>query len=162
MPADATVFTAASVSTEQIGLAAALEAAAGPGSVRRAFTELDPERAGDRARMRALACAPDWAVGSVHAVTAAGEILVASSSGSQLASYAYGAGRVLWVVGRQKVVPDLDAAYRRVREHCLPREDARARGEYGVGSAINKLLVLHGEPDPDRVHVLLVDQPLGY
>ena len=67
-----------------------------------------------------------------------GIIVAASATGSQLGPYAYGAGRVIWVVGAQKVVPDLETALRRMREYCYPREDERARRTYGQPSAIAK------------------------
>jgi hypothetical protein len=75
---------------------------------------------------------------------------------------AYGAQHVLFIVGAQKVVADLDAAMHRVREYSLPLEDARAREAYGTGSAVHKVLILHGDFEQERIHVLLVDQPLGY
>jgi hypothetical protein len=101
-------------------------------------------------------------VGSVHAVTRDGDLVIASASGSQLASMAYGAQHVLFIVGAQKVVTDLEAAMRRIREYSLPLEDARTRSTYGMGSAVHKMLILHGDLEPGRVHVLLVDQPLGF
>ena len=47
------------------------------------------------------------------------------------AGYAAGAGRVILVVGSQKIVPDLDAALRRIREVVFPYEDARVRATLG-------------------------------
>jgi hypothetical protein len=75
---------------------------------------------------------------------------------------AYGARHVLLIIGAQKIVAGLDAAMRRIREYSLPLEDARARSAYGMGSAVHKVLTLHGEPEAGRLHVLLVDQPLGF
>jgi hypothetical protein len=69
---------------------------------------------------------------------------------------------VLFIVGAQKVVTDLEAAMRRIREYSLPLEDARARKAYGMGSAVHKVLTLHGDHQPGRLHVLLVDEPLGF
>jgi acyl-CoA hydrolase len=112
--------------------------------------------------MRRLAASPDYAVGSVHAVTEHGEVVVASASGSQLAPYASGAGAVIWVVGSQKIVPDLDAAFKRVNEYSFPREDQRAREAYGIGSGVNKLLVVNREFVPGRITVILVRQELGF
>lgn len=48
--------------------------------------------------------------------------MIASASGSQVATYAYGAGAVIWVAGTQKIVPDLEAAFRRIYEYSFPRE----------------------------------------
>ena len=76
-------------------------------------------------------------------------------------SFAFGASQVIWVVGAQKVVPDLDAAFRRNRRYSYPLEDERARAAYGMPSAVNKQLVISGE-SPGRAHVVLVEEILGF
>ena len=101
-------------------------------------------------------------MGSVHAVTETGSLVVASGTGSQLPGYAGGAARVIWVVGAQKVVPDLPAALRRVEDHCLPLESARTQAAYGSPSAVNRLLVLNAELSPGRGTVLLLRQAIGF
>jgi hypothetical protein len=112
--------------------------------------------------MRRIGASPEYAVGSVHAVTENGEVFVASASGSQLAAYVSGAGSVIWVVGSQKIVPDRDAAFQRIYEYSFPREDARAREAYGIGSGVNKVLIVNREFMPDRITVILVKQELGF
>jgi hypothetical protein len=106
--------------------------------------------------------APDVAIGSVAAVTETGSLVIASGSGSQLPGYAGGAARAIWIVGAQKVVPDLDTALRRVEEHCLPLENDRAMKVYGVPSAINRLLVLNAELHSGRGTVLLLREAIGF
>lgn len=108
-----------------------------------------------------LAC-PDVMVGSVAAVTETGALVAASASGSQLPAYAGSAQSVIWVVGAQKVVPDLSTALRRVEEHCLPLEDERAKKAYGVPSSVNRVLILNAEPHPGRGTVLLVRAAIGF
>jgi hypothetical protein len=98
--------------------------------------------------IRRLLASPDVIVGSVAAVTETGSLVVASASGSQLTGYAGGSARAIWVVGAQKVVPDLPAALRRIEDHCLPLENARAMKVYGQPSAINRVLILNAEPHP--------------
>jgi YkgG family uncharacterized protein len=70
-------------------------------------------------------------LGSVHAITRDGALFIASASGSQLASYVWGAASVIFVVGAQKLVPDAETARRRIFEHSLKLEDARAYAAYG-------------------------------
>ncbi|MFC6287442.1 LUD domain-containing protein [Nocardioides sp. GCM10027113] len=159
LPDPADFFTASSETVRLAGLEDRL-VAAGHRSVRQAFGSMDYER--DRRRMKELAGAPSVLIGSVNAVTHDGEVLVASSSGSQLAGYSYGADRVIWLVGMQKLVPDLADGMLRIREHCLPLEDARARAAYGQGSAVNKVLTVFGEPTPGRTQIILIDEPVGY
>ncbi len=88
--------------------------------------------------------------------------MAASASGSQLTGYAGGSARVIWVVGAQKVVPDLSTALRRVEDHCLPLENDRAMKVCGQPSALNRLLILNAEPHPGRATVLLLRQAIGF
>ena len=102
------------------------------------------------------------AIGSAHAVTETGEIVVASMTGSQLPAYAYAAEKVIFVVGAQKVVKDLAEAHERISVHVLPLESERAKAAYGVpGSAVNKILEIRGD-FPGRVAVVLVEQEFGF
>jgi hypothetical protein len=101
-------------------------------------------------------------LGSVHALTETGSLVTASMSGSQLGPYASGAGRVILVVGTQKIVSDLEEALRRVNEYAFPLEDARAQAAYGIRSGVNKLLVINREVNPGRITVVLVDEVLGF
>jgi acyl-CoA hydrolase len=112
-------------------------------------------------QMKAIGGQPDYALGSVHAVTRDGTLVIASASGSQLASYAWGAANVIFVVGAQKLVPTLAAAHERIYQHSLPLEDARAQAAYGQHSQVGKILEIHQEM-PGRIHVVLVRQQVGY
>jgi len=160
LPAGAEVFNATSGTLESIGLAEEIEQSDRFNAVRSHLFQLD--RATQAHEMRVLGAAPDFVIGSVHAVTEHGQVLVASASGSQLAAYVYGAGSVIWVVGTQKLVRDIDEGLRRITEYSYPLEDARAIGAYGMHSTVNKLLVVHREFQPGRVTVVLVKENLGY
>jgi len=111
--------------------------------------------------MKAIGGQPDYALGSVHAVTRDGTLVIASASGSQLASYAWGAANVIFVVGAQKLVPTLEAARERVYSHSLVLEDARAVVAYGQHSSVGKILEIHSEL-PGRIHIVLIRQAVGY
>ena len=160
LPEGAEIFTASSVTVDGIGLTKAIDESGSYVATRPRLIAMDP--ATQMGEMRRLGAAPQWVVGSVHALTHDGDLVIASASGSQLASMAYGAQHVLFIIGAQKIVPDLDTAMRRVREYSLPLEDARAREAYGMGSAVHKVLTLHGDFEEGRIHVLLIDEPLGY
>jgi hypothetical protein len=112
--------------------------------------------------IRRLGAAPDVMLGSVHAVTETGSLVAASMSGSQLGPYASGAGRVILVVGTQKIVSDLEEGLARIDEYAFPLEDARAQAAYGIRSAVNKVLVINREITPGRITVVLVDEVLGF
>jgi L-lactate utilization protein LutC len=112
--------------------------------------------------IRRLLASPDVVVGSVAAVTETGSLVIASTSGSQLPSFAGGAARAIWIVGSQKVVPDLPGALLRLENHVLPLENRRAQAIYGQPAAINRLLTLNAEPYPGRGTVLLIREAIGF
>jgi hypothetical protein len=112
--------------------------------------------------IRRLGAAPDVMLGSVHAVTETGSLLAASMSGSQLGPYVSGAGRVILVVGTQKIVTDLEEGLLRINEYAWRLEDARAQAAYGIRSAVNKVVIINREITPGRITVVLVDEALGF
>jgi hypothetical protein len=160
IPAGVSVFTAASETLRLSGIEADLNASGHYRAVKPQLRAMDRATSADEIRRRAAT--PDVVVGSVAAVTETGSLVAASASGSQLPAYAGGAARAIWVIGAQKVVPDLDTALRRVHEHALPLENARALKAYGRPSAVNRLLVLNAEPLPGRATVLLVREAIGF
>jgi hypothetical protein len=111
--------------------------------------------------MRKLGVGPDWYVNSAHALTVDGTIVIVSNTGSQLAPLAFGAGEVIFVIGSQKIVPDLDTAMERIEEHALPLEHARMRGIYDIDSEIKKVLIIRKEFRPERFRVVIVREPVG-
>jgi hypothetical protein len=112
--------------------------------------------------MRQLDAAPDFVVGSAHAVTADGSVLIASASGSQLGPLVSGAGHVILVIGGQKIVADVGTGLRRIHEYCFPLEDRRARAAYGVPSGVNNVLIINRVVTPSRISAILVKQSLGF
>ena len=127
--------------------------------VRKRTMKLDPKT--QRDEIRKLGAAPDVMVNSAHAVTEEGQIVITSASGSQIGPIASGAGRLILVIGSQKIVPDLDAAFRRIREHVFPYEDARLREAMGIGTKITRTLILDQDFLPGRTTVILVRTPIG-
>jgi L-lactate utilization protein LutC len=156
----AIVLTGASETLRLSGIDADLNASGRYSSVRARGMKLD--RAKDADEIRRLLASPDVAVGSVNAVTETGALVIASASGSQLPGYAGGAAHAIWVVGAQKVVPDLGTAMRRIDEYVLPLESARVQAVYGGPSAVNRVLILNAEPHPGRGTVLLLREAIGY
>jgi acyl-CoA hydrolase len=159
IPEGASVMTNTSVTLRQTGIAAAIDDGGPYESLRNKLIELD--FATQMQEMKAIGGQPDYALGSVHAVTRDGTLVIASASGSQLASYAWGAVNVIFVVGAQKLVPDPEAARERIYEHSLKLEDARAVATYGQNSFVGKVLEIHQEL-PGRSHVVLIRQSVGF
>ena len=160
MPAGASVFTSASETLRLSGIDADINDSGRYEAVRPRVLAMDRATRADE--IRRLTGGPDIVVGSVAAVTETGSIVVASGSGSQIPAYSGGAARAIWIVGAQKVVPDLSTALRRVEDHALPLESARAQAVYGQPSAVNRLLILNAEPHPGRSTVLLLREAIGF
>jgi acyl-CoA hydrolase len=159
IPAGSSVMTNTSVTLTETGIADAINEGGPYESARNKMFSLD--FATQVQQMKAIGGQPDYALGSVHAVTRDGTLVIASASGSQLASYAWGAANVIFVVGAQKLVTDLAAAHKRIYSHSLPLEDARAQAAYGQHSQVGKLLEIHQEM-PGRIHVVLIRQLVGF
>lgn len=161
LPQGASVMTMTSVTLDSIGVTQEINESGRYDAVHQRVLSMD--RATQATEIRRLRSAPEWAIGSVHAVTEDGKVIIASQTGSQLPAYAQGAGKVIWVVGTQKIVKDLDEGLKRVYEYSLPLESERAKKAYGSsGSAANKILIINREAQPGRITMILVNEALGF
>jgi len=160
IPAGASVFTGSSETLRLSGIEEDINTSGRYDAIKPRVWVMD--LVADADEIRRLISSPDVVVGSVAALTETGSLVVASATGSQLPSYAGGAAQAIWVVGAQKVVPDLNAALRRVEDYALPLESARAQAIYGRPSAVNRLLILNGELFPGRGTVLLLREAIGF
>src|ERR1700693_5581033 len=159
IPEGASVMTNTSVTLQETAIEEAINDGGPYESIRNEMMALD--FATQAQEMKAIAGQPDFALGSVHAVTGEGAVVIASASGSQLAALAWGAANVIFVVGAQKLVPTLDAARERIFKHSLKLEDARALAVYGQNSSVGKILEIHQEL-PGRLHIVLIRQSVGF
>src|SRR6204780_3356770 len=160
IPEGSSVMTNTSVTLSETGIADAINDSGGRWeSARNRMFALD--FATQAQEMKAIGGQPDYALGSVHAVTRDGTLVIASASGSQLASYAWGAANVILVVGAQKLVPTLQAAHERIYQHSLVLEDARAIAAYGQHSSVGKVLEIHQDL-PGRIRIVLIRQVAGF
>jgi hypothetical protein len=160
LPEGATVFSGASETLRLSGIEEEIESSGRYAPIRTRIRTMD--RATQMNEIRTLTATPEVVVGSVAAVTEAGSLVAASASGSQIPAYGGGAARRIWVVGAQKVVPDLSTALRRIETYAYPLEDRRARAIYGQPSAAHEILIVNGEPFRGRSTVLLLRQAIGY
>jgi hypothetical protein len=160
LPIGAEVFNNTSRTLEGIGVAEDIERSGLYQPLRPRLYQMDREMQAHE--LRQLAAAPDFVVGSVHAVTEEGSVLIASASGSQLGPLVSGAGHVILVIGGQKIVPDVATGLRRISEYCFPLEDRRARDAYGVPSGVNNVLIVNRAITPGRISAILVRQSLGF
>lgn len=160
LPQGAEVMNMTSVTLDTIGVAKEITESGKYNSVRNKLMKMDRNTQG--LEMQKMGASPEWAVGSVHAVTEDGHVMFASNSGSQLPAYAYGAAHVIWVVGAQKIVKNTDEGIKRIYEYSLLLEDERAHKAYGVGSGVSKLLIINKEKTPQRLTLILVNEKLGF
>jgi YkgG family uncharacterized protein len=164
IPAGSSVMTNTSVTLQEAGIADAINDGGAYDSARNrmfALANLGEQSATQAQEMKAIGGQPDYALGSVHAITIDGTLVIASASGSQLASYAWGAANVIFVVGAHKLVPTLEDAHERIYQHSLVLEDARAIAAYGQHSSVGKVMEIHQEL-PGRIHIVLVRQVVGF
>jgi L-lactate utilization protein LutB len=160
IPPTAEVFTSSSVTLQTLGISEELDKSSHFNSVRARLGKMDPKTQGRE--MQKMGATPEYMIGSVHAVTETGQVLIASKTGSQLAGYVAAAAHIIWVVGTQKIVPTLEDGMRRLEEYTLPLENARSQKAYGVNSSINKLLIVNREFTTGRTTMILVKENVGY
>ncbi|MEK6953075.1 MAG: LUD domain-containing protein [Nanoarchaeota archaeon] len=161
LPENAEVMNMTSVTLETMNIANEIQESRKYNSVRKKLMSMDRKTQGRE--MQKIGATPDWTIGSVHAVTEEGQVLIASNTGSQLPAYAYGSSHVIWVVGTQKIVKNIDQGIKRVYEHSLPLESERAKKAYGVpGSFVSKILIVNKEISPGRVVIIFINEKLGF
>ena len=158
IPIGASIHSGKSKTLEDAGIFAALMQGE-HNFIRKQTLKMDRRTRADE--IRKLSSTPDLMVNSAHAVTEAGQIVITSASGGQIGPIASGAGKLILVIGSQKLVPDLETAFRRIQEHVFPYEDARLREQMGVGTKMTRTLILESDFVPGRTTVILVRKPIG-
>src|SRR5229473_5690410 len=157
IPEGAVVHSGKSKTLEDAGLFKEFMESGRYDFVRGRTLKMDRSTQGDE--IRRLGASPDFMVNSAQAVTEAGQIVITSASGSQIGPIASGAGKLILVIGSQKVVPDLDTAFRRIEDYVIPYEEDRLNVAHGVAK-MNRTLILGGDHTPGRTTIILVRQPI--
>lgn len=159
IPQGAEVMTMSSTTLDTLGITQEVQESGKYTAVKNKLNSMDKTQVLEKKK---LGAAPEWSLGSVHAATEEGHVLIASNSGSQLPAYAYGSAHVIWVVGVQKIVKNTDDGIKRIYEYVLPLEDERAKKAYGMGSGVSKLLIINKEVKPNRITLIFVGEKLGF
>lgn len=160
VPQGAEVYANQSQTLDQLGLREEFDQSSRYDAIRPRVLKLDRKTQADE--IRRLRSSPEYMIGSVHAITETGQVLASSFGGSQLGAYAYGSAKVIWIVGTQKLVKDLDEGFRRIEEYSYPLEDARLLAAFGIHSAVGKTLIVNREVVPGRIRIVLVKEELGF
>jgi hypothetical protein len=159
VPPGAQVHQGASVTLEELGITAEIENSGHYDALRPKLRQMNRETQGNE--MRRMGASPDIMAGSVHAVTEDGHILAASASGSQLGPYISGAGKVILVVGAQKIVKNVEEGLRRIEEYVFPLEDQHMLALRNIHSRLNKVMIINQER-PDRITMIIVKDKIGF
>lgn len=161
LPYGASVLNNASVTLDSSGISKEINESGKYDSIKNKLSSMNRETS--NREMQQIGSAPEWAVGSVHAVTKDGHVLIASRSGSQIPGYAFGSAHIIWVVGAQKLVDNVDEGIKRIYEHSLPLESKRVQKAYGMEhSDVSKILIFNQELSLDRTTIIIVNQAIGY
>jgi L-lactate utilization protein LutC len=160
VPDGSEIFLGASVTLEKLGITSEVDKSGRFDALRPKMFAMNRETQGRE--MRKLVGAPDFAAGSVHAVTEDGQVMIASKTGSQLGPYSTSAGKVIWVVGAQKIVKDLNEGFKRIQEYSVPLEEEHMRQLYKMDTDLNKLLIINREIRPNRITMIIVKEEVGF
>jgi len=160
IPDGSEIFLGASVTLEKLGITSEVDKSGRFDALRPKMFAMNRETQGRE--MRKLVGAPDFAAGSVHAVTEDGQVMIASKTGSQLGPYASSAGKVIWVVGAQKIVKDLNEGFKRIQEYSVPLEEEHMQQLYKIGTDLSKLLIINREIRPNRITMIIVKEEVGF
>jgi hypothetical protein len=159
LPKGAEVHSAKSKSLQETGIFDAIMDPEQYNALRHRYLKMDRRTQADE--IRRLIAAPDFMLGSVNAVTEDGILVITSATSSQMGAYSNTAGKVILVVGSQKIVPDLESALRRVRDYVLPWEDEQVFKAANIHSFVGKTLLIEREWQSGRMTVILVREPIG-
>ena len=160
IPEKSEVMTMTSMTLQETGIDEEINKSGKFNAVRDKLYSMDSKT--KKQEMNKLGAAPEYVLGSIHALTEDGKLIIASATGSQIPAYVYGAGKAIFIIGSQKIVKNLDEGMKRIYEYVFPLEDERARKAYGVGSGVNKLLIINKEVQEGRINVILVKEKLGF
>ena len=163
IPAHASLMNGASVTLEQIGFVDVLQKKEHTWNNLHdgVLAEQDPAK---KLALRKQAVTSDYYLGSVHALAQTGQFIIASNTGSQLGHIVFTSPNLIFVVGAQKIVPNLDEAFKRLHEYVIPLEEVHMQQKYGVGTFPSKVVVFNREnPIMKRsVKMIIVNEALGF
>ena len=113
----------------------------------------------------------DIFVSSSNAITRSGYLVNVDGAGNRVAAQAYGPKKVLLIVGKNKIVEDVEAGFRRIEEIVAPKNVARVNKKafslkkeqrYTVQNIQSVFVVIKKTDDRNRISLILVDEELGF
>ena len=161
IPSGKDVMTGSSTTLDQIGFIPLLISGNHPWRNWKDIILTEKDKA-KQATLRRQSVAASYFLGSVQAITESGRVIAVDATGSRNGGYVFAAEHVIWVTGTNKIVTDLNMAFRRIHEHCFPLEDARMRKASGKGTTIGKIVIYENEFVPERIKTILIKRLLGF
>ena len=163
IPEGVTIMNGASLTLKEIGFVDYLK---NGGHLWKNYQDiiLAEEDEAKQAQLRRESVLSDFYLGSAHALTETGELVIASNTGSQLPHLVFTSNNLVLVVGANKIVPTVQDAFTRLEQHVIPLEDVRIQEAYGIHTMWAKTVILHKENPVlgRKVYVLIVDEALGF
>jgi hypothetical protein len=130
--------------------------------------------AGDKRAAELQAYASDVFLASSNAITEDGILVNIDGNSNRVSAIAYGPKKVIMIVGMNKVTPDVDSAMKRARNVAAPINAQR----FGLQTPCSKtgtcmdckspdticcqFLITRYSRHADRIHVILVNEDLGF
>lgn len=117
---------------------------------------------------------------SANALTEDGEIINVDGRCNRVAALLYGPKQVIYVIGANKIVPDIMSGFKRIKEVAAPKNTVRlgcdtpcaktghcisedlAKGCYSSQRICSGYVISSYQREKDRVKVILCSEPLGY
>lgn len=163
IPSGASVMNGSSITLNQIGFVDYLKDGNHGWNNLHAniLAETDKEK---QAKLRKESVLSDFYLGSAHAVSETGEVLIASATGSQMPHLVFTSQNIILAVSTKKIAKDLTDAMNRIQEHVVPLEDERMKTVGYPGTVYSKLLVLKSEPAMmgRKFTILFINEDLGF
>lgn len=124
--------------------------------------------------VRKRACMSTFYICSANAVTMNGEIVNTDGYGNRIAGTSFGPERAILLIGRNKIVADIESAFFRIKHFATPPNAARLNMPLPCASSgycsdcenpaciIRVTSILHMRPFSTAVSVVLVNEDLGF
>ena len=166
IPEGSTVTRGGCMSAAQIGLDDALQAGN--------YTFVDRDKTEDKRKAALMAYDCDVFIASANAMTEDGVLVNIDGNANRVSAIAFGPRKVIFIVGMNKVTKDVDAAMKRARNEAAPINAQRFGLDTpcaNTGSCMNckspdticcQFLITRYSKHKDRIHVILVDEQLGF
>jgi hypothetical protein len=169
IPSNSKIGFGGSVTLEEVGILEELRK-------RDDFYLYDRTKVTNKEKSRALHIkmfSSDVFLSGTNAITEKGQLVNVDGIGNRTAMIVYGPKKVIIIIGKNKITSDLDSAIERLKKVALPLDLKRVKEmskNSPVFSSINwtketiwsHVSILERQLNPDRIHVIIVNEDLGF